>query len=56
MKKYGIPHSTIAKRLKQENFSPASLGRYRRVFDDEFEQELIEYAGRNAESVLWIDR
>jgi len=41
---YGIPRATLIKRLKNSDHTPTSLGRFRRVFDDEFEKELIDYA------------
>ena len=43
MKQYGIPCSTTALRLKQGNFLPESVGRFKRVFDDEFERKLIKH-------------
>ena len=31
---YGIPRSTLAKRMKAPHYSPSSLGRFRKVFSD----------------------
>lgn len=43
-KQFGIPRPTIIKRLKNPGHTPVNLGRFKRVFDAEFETELIEYA------------
>ena len=40
----GIPRSTLAKRMKQPGYEPMSLGRFKRVFNNESERELVEYA------------
>jgi hypothetical protein len=41
---FGIPRSTMAKRLKQAEARPENLGRFKRVFNEEFERELLGYA------------
>src|SRR6218665_3230895 len=43
MMKFGIPRSTMALRLKHPGVMPISLGRFKRVFSDEFEKELVDY-------------
>ena len=42
---YGVPRSSIVKRLKQpEGYQPLSLGRFKPVFDVAFEAELVMHA------------
>src|SRR6218665_2257689 len=43
MMKFRIPRSTMALRLKHPGVMPISLGRFKRVFSDEFEKELVDY-------------
>ena len=43
-KQYGIPRSTLAKRMKNILYKPPSLGRFKRVFDSEHEDELCCHA------------
>jgi hypothetical protein len=38
---YGIPRPTLIKRLKNPNHSPHNLGRFKPVFDNAFESELV---------------
>lgn len=39
-KQHGIPRSTLSKRMKSILYKPPSLGRFKRVFDSEHEDEL----------------
>lgn len=41
---YGIPRSSLAKRMKQYDHTPSSLGRYKRVFTNEQEDEVCKHA------------
>lgn len=41
---YGIPRSTLAKRMKNIEHTPTSLGRFKRVFDAAQEDEICHYA------------
>jgi len=43
MLQFGILLSTVAKRLKNAEARPDNLGRFKRVFNDEFEKELVNY-------------
>jgi len=43
-KQFGIPRPTIIKRLKNPGHTLVKLGRFKWVFDAEFEKEIIEYA------------
>ena len=40
---YGISRDTLIKRLKHPNNEPTSLGRYKPVFDEDFERELCTH-------------
>lgn len=40
---YKIPRGTLQRHLKGTVKDPAALGRFRRVFDDQFETELVSY-------------
>ena len=42
--KYGIPRSTLAKRMKNISHKPSGLGRFKRVFDAAHEDELCKHA------------
>ena len=42
--KYGIPRSTLAKRMKNIAHKPSGLGRFKRVFDAAHEDELCRHA------------
>lgn len=44
MLKFGVPRSTIAKRMKTPDVNPENLGRFKRVFSDDYEKELVDYA------------
>ena len=41
---YGIPRSTLAKRMKNIEHTPTSLGRFKRVFDPTQEDEICHHA------------
>jgi len=43
-RQYGIPRSTLAKRMKNISHRPSGLGRFKRVFDEAHEDELCEHA------------
>lgn len=38
LKRFEIPRSTIAKRLKNSTERPSGLGRFKRVFDESYER------------------
>jgi hypothetical protein len=40
---YGIPRATFQRHLKNSIQSPGKLGRFRPVFDEQFESELVEH-------------
>jgi uncharacterized small protein (DUF1192 family) len=40
---FEIPRSTMAKRLKQAEVTPENLDRFKRVFNNDFERELVDY-------------
>jgi hypothetical protein len=41
---FGIPRTTLIKRLKNVDHQPSSLGRFKRIFDNHFENDLVQHA------------